>query len=99
MNEHVIAEIAICPLGTGSPDVGSYVKSCIDIIRKAQGVKYEINSMGTTLEGPLTRIMAIFLEINEIPFNMGARRVYSVIKIDDRRDKEASIASKVKAVS
>ncbi len=99
MNDHVIAEIAVCPLGTGSPDVGAYVKRCVDTIRNAQDIKYEINSMGTTIEGPLTRIMQIFLEINEIPFGLGAKRVYSVIKIDDRRDKEASIQNKVKAVS
>ena len=99
MNEHVIAEFAICPVGTATPEVSKYVRACIDILKKTQGIKYELNSMGTTLEGPLTLIMEIFLEMNEVPFAMGAQRVYSVIKIDDRRDKEASIASKMKAVS
>ncbi len=99
MNEHVIAEFAICPVGTPTPEVGPYVRSCIDILRKTSGVKYELNSMGTTVEGPLTKILDIFRQMNEVPFSMGAQRVYSVIKIDDRRDKIASIENKVKAVS
>ena len=99
MNEHVIAEFAICPVGTGSTEIGAYVKGCIDILKKARGVKYELNSMGTTLEGPLPVILDLFSKMNEIPFGMGAKRVYSVIKIDDRRDKEASMENKLKAVS
>ena len=99
MNDHVIAEFAICPLGTGSTEVSTYIRSCIDIVKKAKGIKYELNSMGTTIEGPLSLIMEVFVKMNEVPFTMGAQRVYSVIKIDDRRDKEASIANKMKAVS
>lgn len=98
MNDHVIAEFAICPLGTGSTEVGTYIKECLNIVKKAKGIKYELNSMGTTLEGPLNLIMEIFIKMNEVPFTMGVQRVYSVIKIDDRRDKEASIEHKMKAV-
>ena len=89
MNDHVIAEFAICPVGTGSTEVGNYVKGCIDILKKAKGIKYELNSMGTTVEGPLTLIMELFQKMNEVPFGMGAQRVYSIIKVDDRRDKAA----------
>jgi uncharacterized protein (TIGR00106 family) len=99
MNDHVIAEFAISPLGTGSTEISSYIRGCIDIVKKAKGIKYELNSMGTTLEGPLSLIMEVFVKMNEVPFTMGAQRVYSVIKIDDRRDKEASIEHKMKAVS
>jgi uncharacterized protein (TIGR00106 family) len=99
MNDHVIAEFAICPVGTGSTEVSAYVKGCIDVLKKAKGIKYELNSMGTTVEGPLTLIMDLFLKMNEVPFGMGAQRVYSVIKVDDRRDKAASIEAKMKAVS
>jgi uncharacterized protein (TIGR00106 family) len=99
MNEHVIAEIAVCPVGTETPEVGKYVKGCVDIIKKAKDVKYEINSMGTSIEGTLPRILQVLQEIHELPFTMGAKRVYTVVKIDDRRDKVASIDSKVKTVS
>lgn len=99
MNEHVIAEVIVCPLGTGTPEVGPYVKGCIDIVKKAKGIKYEISSMGTNIEGPLPKILELLQEMHELPFTMGAKRVYTILKIDDRRDKVASIESKVKTVS
>ena len=37
--------------------------------------------------------------MHEVPFAMGAKRVITTIKIDDRRDKSMTIDSKVKAVS
>ena len=98
MNEHVIAEFAISPLGTPTPEVGTYVKACIDIVKQAKGIKYELNSMGTTIEGPLSVIFELFTKMNEVPFAMGAKRVYSVIKIDDRRDKPGTIAGKLESV-
>jgi uncharacterized protein YqgV (UPF0045/DUF77 family) len=39
------------------------------------------------------------LKMHEVPFEAGALRVVTTIKIDDRRDKEASAKEKVKAVS
>ena len=98
MNEHVIAEIAICPVGTQSTEVSSYVRGCIDIVRKAKDVKYELSSMGTNIEGPLPRILELLEEMHELPFTMGAKRVLTTLKIDDRRDKVASMANKVQAV-
>lgn len=98
MNDHVIAELAICPIGTGATEVSSYVRACIAVLKNTPGIKYELNSMGTTIEGPLPLIMELFLKMNEVPFDMGAKRVYSVIKVDDRRDKTASIEHKLEAV-
>ncbi|MDD5038322.1 MAG: thiamine-binding protein [Dehalococcoidales bacterium] len=37
--------------------------------------------------------------MHEVPFTMGAKRVVTAINIDDRRDKSATISSKVKAVT
>lgn len=34
-------EIAVDPIGTGSPSVGDYIKIAIDVIRRS-GYKYEI---------------------------------------------------------
>ena len=82
MNDHVIAEIAICPLGTESPEVSSYIRKCVDIVKKAaeKGIKYELSSMGTTIEGPLPLIFEIVMEMNEATFAEGAKRVYTVVK-------------------
>jgi uncharacterized protein (TIGR00106 family) len=55
--------------------------------------------MGTIIQGPLGRVLELVQQMHEIPFNMGAKRVSTTISIDDRRDKLATIESKVKAVT
>jgi uncharacterized protein YqgV (UPF0045/DUF77 family) len=37
-------------------------------------------------------------EMHEAPFALGIGRVYSVIQIDDRRDRESSLEGKVQSV-
>jgi uncharacterized protein (TIGR00106 family) len=98
MSENVIAEIAICPVGTESTEISSYVRECIEIVRSARDIKYEISSMGTNIEGPLPRVLELMRQMHEIPFTMGAKRVLTTLKIDDRRDRTASIADKLRAV-
>ncbi len=99
MKEKVIAEIAVIPLGTETPDVGTYVARCISILKEAKDINYQVTAMGTILEGSLSRVMELTQEMHEIPFAMGARRVVTTLKIDDRRDKLATIESKMRAVS
>lgn len=50
----------------------------------AQGIRYEVGPMETTLEGEYDHLMAIVKECQEICIEAGASRVMSVIKIDYR---------------
>ena len=54
--------------------------------------------MGTIIEGPLEKILEVTRQMHEVPFERGAQRVSTTLKIDDRRDKVATIVGKVKAV-
>lgn len=98
MKEQVIAEVTVVPLGTETPEVGKYVAGCISILKTAQDVSFQVTAMGTIIQGPLTRVLELLVEMHEVPFTMGAARVVTTLKIDDRRDREATIDSKVKAV-
>ena len=99
MKEQVIAEIVVVPVGTETPDVGRYVKSCLEVVKQAEDVVYTLTAMSTIIQGPLDRILELYREMHEIPFGMGSQRVLSTLKIDDRRDKTATIDSKIKSVS
>ena len=99
MKELVIAEINIIPLGTATPSVSHYIVRCIDIIKEAPDISYQLTAMGTIIQGPLERILELAQQMHEVPFSMGAKRVVTTIKIDDRRDKAATIESKVKEVT
>jgi uncharacterized protein YqgV (UPF0045/DUF77 family) len=37
-------------------------------------------------------------ELHRVPFEMGLPRVYTILKLDERRDKEQSLNDKVRSV-
>jgi uncharacterized protein (TIGR00106 family) len=92
-----IAELSIIPIGTKSTSLSSYVAACLKVL-KDTGLTYEVHGMGTIIEGDLKDIFDVVLKMHEVPFQAGALRVVTTVKIDDRRDKEASAKSKVEAV-
>jgi uncharacterized protein (TIGR00106 family) len=99
MKESVIAEIHIVPLGTATPSLSHYIAACLDIVKQAQDVSYQLTAMGTIIQGRLERILELAQKMHEVPFAMGAKRVATTINIDDRRDKPITIDGKVKAVN
>jgi len=99
MKEQVIAEIHIIPVGTATTSLSHYISACINPVKQAQDINYQLTAMGTIIQGPLKRILELAQEMHQAPFAMGVKRVVTTINIDDRRDKLMTINSKVKAVS
>lgn len=46
-----------------------------------------MHAMGTSLEGTTADILALVGELHAIPFELGIPRVYTVLKLDERRDR------------
>lgn len=82
-----VVEISVVPLGTGTTSVSKYVAACIDIVASSN-LSYQLTPMGTVIEGDIDDILPVLREMHEIPFNKGAQRVSTLIKIDDRRDSQ-----------
>jgi uncharacterized protein (TIGR00106 family) len=57
-----------------------------------------MHAMGTSLEGSTADILAIAGELHAVPFDMGIPRVYSILKLDERRDREQTLEEKVASV-
>lgn len=93
-----IVEVMIAPMGTGSASISHYVAACHKVLRKATDLKYQLTPMATIIEGDLKRIFEVIQEMHEVPFEAGAPRVSTLIRVDDRRDKELTMAGKIKAV-
>ena len=98
MKEQVIAEISVVPLGTPTTSLSQYVAGCLKVIEGMPEVSYQLTAMGTIIQGPLGRVLELAQKMHEVPFALGAKRTLTTIKIDDRRDKLATIESKVTAV-
>ncbi len=89
--------ISVAPLGTATTSLSRYVAGVERILRET-GIRHQLTAMGTILEGELDEILPVLRRMHEHPFAMGAVRVSTLIKIDDRRDKEHSMEGKVRSV-
>src|SRR5918911_919958 len=89
--------VTITPLGTATPSVSRYVAGVERVLRES-GLKHDLTAMGTIIEGNLYEVLAVIRKMHEHPFGEGAVRVSTLIKIDDRRDKEHTMARKLQSV-
>jgi len=92
----VIVEFAIVPLGEKS--LSRYVAEVIKLLER-KGVKYQLTPMATIIETKTVReAFDIIEEAHELTFRLGAERVSTTIRIDDRRDRERHMEDKVESV-
>ncbi len=91
-----MAEITIIPLGSGT-SVSRFVAKAVEI-PKRKGLKFKVTPTSTVIEGDLDVLFEVLKEMHEAPFKEGIKRVVTVIKIDDRRDKDIDMDYKVQAV-
>jgi uncharacterized protein (TIGR00106 family) len=92
-----IVAVSISPVGSGT-SVSGYVTEALRVARDQDAVRVELGPMFTTLEGDLDAVMALVRRMQEAVFAAGAERVSTVVKIDDRRDRAASMEAKTRAV-
>lgn len=82
----VRAEISIIPLGTQSTSVSGYIAAAVSELESA-GLQTALTATGTTVEaGSPSRLYEALSRAQEAVFERGAGRVYTIIKMDDRRD-------------
>ncbi len=90
-------EISTVPIGTGSTSLSQHVATVVSIIRNS-GLPYKLHDMGTTVQGEASELFALATKLHEAMFISDIKRVYTVIKLDDRRDKHVSMGQKTKSV-
>ncbi len=93
-----VVEVSVVPIGTDGPSLSAYVARCVEILQGEKALHYQLTPMGTIIEGDLDVILQVVRRMHEVPFNQGIARVVTTIRIDDRRDKELTMAGKVSAV-
>jgi len=93
----MIAQLSVYPIGEGT-SLSRFVKKGVAVVERS-GYKYEIGGMSTSIEVPdLDALFSLVKEVHAAHVAEGARRVTIDLKVDDRRDKEATIESKKKSV-
>ncbi|MBC7101386.1 MTH1187 family thiamine-binding protein [Methanothermobacter tenebrarum] len=94
----ITAELTIIPIGTGDTSLSDYIAAAIKAIEK-KNIKYEISGMGTQIEAKdLEDILDAIKAAHEAVFKLDCDRVYTTVKIDDRRDVEKTLKDKITSV-
>jgi uncharacterized protein (TIGR00106 family) len=92
------ADLTVISLGRPELSASKYIAEIQKRLAAQDRVRYRLHAMGTSLEGTTDDVLALVRELHEVPFGMGIERVYTVLKLDDRRDKEQTLDDKVTAV-
>ena len=94
----MIAQFSISPVGEGV-SLSGYVKEVVKIIKET-GFKFKTNPMSTTVEiDNLKSLFDLIEKLNNKLFKLGILRVITDIKIDYRKDKNATMESKLNSLN
>jgi len=94
----VIAEVTVVPLGTASTSLSAYVAEVEKVLKNFPALKSLLTPMSTIMEGDMDNVLDAIKAMHEAPFRMGALRVSTTLRIDDRRDKPITMEGKLAAV-
>ena len=92
------ADLTVIALGSPETSASGYIAEIQRRLAAQDRVRYVLHAMGTSLEGTTEDILAVVGELHAVPFEAGAPRVYTVLKLDDRRDKAQTLEDKVESV-
>jgi len=93
----IIGEISTAPLDKGM-HLHEYVKAAVNAIKNT-GVKYVTSAMSTTFEAKdLDEFLRVVRDAHNAIINLGSQRVYTIVKIDDRRDIDATMETKLEGL-
>jgi len=96
----VIASLTVIPLGTSSTSLSPYVVLSVKALRKVKGIKFQVGPTSTSIEAKtLDDLLMAVKASHEAAFKSGAKRVMTILTMDDRRDiKNVTMLNKVKAI-
>ena len=92
------ADLTVIALGRAEVSASAYIAAIQRKLAQQDRVKYVMHAMGTSLEGSTADILALVGELHAVPFEQGIPRVYTVLKLDERRDREQTLEDKVASV-
>src|SRR4051794_9744290 len=93
------ADLTVLSLGPSEVSASEHIAEIQRRLAAQDKVGYRMHAMGTSLEGSTADILALVGELHAVPFEQGIPRVYSVLKLDERRDRpDQTLADKVRSV-
>jgi uncharacterized protein (TIGR00106 family) len=93
------ADLTVLALGREGVSASEYIAEIQRRLGRQKRVRFRMHAMGTSLEGSTEDILAVVGELHSVPFDQGVPRVYTVLKLDERRDRPGqTLEDKVRSV-
>jgi uncharacterized protein (TIGR00106 family) len=93
------ADLTVIALGRPEASATEYIAEIQRRLAAQDRVGYRMHAMGTSLEGSTADILALVGELHATPFEQDIPRVYTVLKLDERRDRpDQTLDDKVRSV-
>ncbi len=93
----ILAQLSVYPICEGT-SLSRFVKKGMKIIKES-GYTYEIGGLSTAIEVPdLDSLFLLVKKVHQAHLDEGAKRIVIDLKVDDRRDKDATIETKRNSV-
>jgi uncharacterized protein (TIGR00106 family) len=93
------ADLTVLALGRAGVSASEYIAEIQRHLAAQERVRFQMHAMGTSLEGSVEDILAVVGELHAVPFSQGVPRVYTVLKLDERRDRPGqTLDDKVRSV-
>ncbi len=92
-----LMDISVIPLDGKGRGYSAAIAELEKLI-EASGLESRLYDMGTLVYGPAPRLFELAGELHEYFFSKGYLRVYTVMKVDDRRDRDVSPGEKAASV-
>jgi uncharacterized protein (TIGR00106 family) len=94
----IVAEVSVTVLGEGS-SISRFVQAAVQALKKS-GLKTLPGPNGTSIEAvSIDEILGAVKAAHMAVVDTGAKRVVTTLKIDDRRDKPATLETKLRAIN
>lgn len=95
-NMNVIVDLCVVPIGVGV-SLSSYVAACEKVLAEA-GLKTMLHANGTNIEGEWEPVFAAIRRCHEVVHEMGAPRIFTVMKVGTRTDRSQTMDEKTISV-
>ncbi len=93
----VIVDLCLVPIGVGV-SLSSYVAACEKVLSQA-GLKTVLHANGTNIEGEWDKVFAAVRRCHEVVHDMGAPRIFTVMKVGTRTDRIQTMDEKTRSVA
>ena len=93
---NVLLDFSVVPIGVGT-SLSKYVAACERVLAES-GLKTRLHAYGTNVEGEWDEVFTAIKRCHEVIHKMDAPRVFTVIKVGTRTDRDQTMEDKVKSV-